>query len=477
MFDPYRSAADIAADVQTGALDPLDVVDATLDRIDDRRDRTNAFITVLDEDARERAEAVRNAVEAGEELPLAGVPVGMKDLAERKAGVPATEGFPALSDNVATETSETIRRLEAAGAIVVGTTNTPALGHTVRTLNDLVGPTGTPFDPDYNAGGSSGGSGAALADGLCTLATGSDVGGSLRNPASCCGVVAVKPSAGVVPSASPQNAFGHHSPVSVRGPMARDIDSLARMLDVMAGAASVDPFAIPADREYKAAAEPTDPATLDLAYSPGLDLFPIDPTVRASIETTLDELEGEGATVDRISIDGPDRHTVNQTYKLTSTTYFARSMEALRRETGIDLMAEYQDDLPDVLVAMVEVGRSHDMSEYAMADFPRTALYHAIEAVFEEYDALVCPTLATPPLTHDEPIPEEIDGVETHGMPTDWATGWVFNLTGHPVVNVPAEPVNGLPVGMQVVGPTFSEPRLLGIAATVEEIAPWSYPQ
>ena len=476
MADQYRSAVEIAADVNAGETDPVAVADAAIERIEERNDVTNAIVTVIAEEAREQAREVRERVEAGEDLPLAGVPLGIKDLGDTKEGVVHTRGLAPLAEDVAEETALTVRRLEEAGAVPVGTTNTPALGHTVRTVNDVVGPTGTPFDPERNAGGSSGGSAAALADGLVALATGSDVGGSLRNPAACCNVVSVKPTHGLVPNGSDLNGFHGHTPVSVRGPMARDTQSLGRMLDVMAGTDAIDPFSVPATDDYEAAADPHDPADLELAYSPGLDLFPVAPETRESIESTLDDLESEGATVEDVSLDTPDRHTVNETYMTTVTAYFAETVEELNRDLGYDLLEEHADEVPDQLAEIVEVGQSHDITAYTNTNFPRTALYRAVQDVVDDYDALVCPTVATPPLTHDEPFPTEIDGVETEGMPTDWAMAWVFNLTGHPVVNVPADLADGLPVGMQVVGPTFSEADLLGVAATVEAVSPWSYP-
>ena len=476
MVAHYRSAVDIAADVNAGETDPVEVVDTAIERIEERNDVTNAFVTVIAEEARAQATEVRERVEAGEELPLAGVPLGIKDLGDTKEGVVHTMGLAPLAENVADETALTVRRLEEAGAVPVGTTNTPALGHTVRTVNDVVGPTGTPFDPERNAGGSSGGSGAALADGLVALATGSDVGGSLRNPAACCNVVSVKPTHGLVPNGSDLNGFHGHTPVSVRGPMARDTQSLGRMLDVLAGVDPIDPFSVPATDDYEAATEPRDPADLELAYSPGLDLFPVAPETRESIESTLDDLETAGATVEAVELDTPDRHTVNETYMTTVTAYFAETVAELNRDLGYDLLEEHADEVPDQLQEIVEVGESHDITAYTNSNFPRTDLYRAVQRAVEDYDALVCPTVATPPLTHDEPFPPEIDGVETEGMPTDWAMAWVFNLTGHPVVNVPADLADGLPVGMQVVGPTFSEADLLGVAATVEEVSPWSYP-
>lgn len=472
----FASAVEVADGVCSGEYDPVDVVESFLERIDSRNDVTNAFVTVLEDGARERAREVRERVAAGEDLPLAGVPVAVKDLTETKAGVPNTKGLAPLADNVAGETSVTVRRLEAAGAVVVGTTNTPELGHSVRTTNELQGPTGTPFDPDRNAGGSSGGSAAVLADGCCALATGSDVGGSLRTPAACCGVVSVKPSFGLVPRGSRVNGYRGHTPVGVVGPMARDVESLALMLDVLAGPDRVDPFSVPTPTTYRPAASPTDPAELTLAYSPDLEMFAVDPSVRAAVEETLSDLEAAGATVEAVSLDAPAGGELTHAYGLQVTTFFAAAVAELNAEHGFDLLADHADAVPTELRTLVSMGQSHDAADVAGTDLPRTDLYHAVEEAIEGYDALVCPTLATLPLTHEEPIPPEIDGQPTGGVPTAWTLAWPFNMTGHPVVNVPATTTDGLPVGMQVVGPTYSEPRLLGVAAAVESVSGWSYP-
>lgn len=475
----FESAASIAEGVRAGEYDPLEVVETFLDRIDERNDVTNAYVTVLDEKARNRAREIRDRVEAGEadELPLAGVPVAMKDLSETKAGVPNTKGLQPLSENVSEETSVTIRRLEKAGAVIVGTTNTPELGHTPITDNELQGPTATPFDPERNAGGSSGGSAAALADGLCALATGSDVGGSLRNPAACCGIVSVKPTMGLVPRGNRVNGFRGHTPIGVLGPMARDVESLGLLLDVLAGKDGIDPFSVPKQTEYRAAAaDPTDLSDVSVAYSPDLEVFAVEPEIRDSVASTLDALESAGATVEEVTLDTPPKGELTHAYSLAVTTFFSTAVAEIDEALGIDLLGEHADEVPTDLQTLVSMGKSHDVAEYSKADFPRTDLYHAVESVLAEYDALACPTLATLPLELQPTFPQEIDGEATGGMPTSWMLAWPFNMTGHPVVNVPAEPVDGLPVGMQLVGETFSEPALLGIARAIEETAPWAYP-
>jgi Asp-tRNA(Asn)/Glu-tRNA(Gln) amidotransferase A subunit family amidase len=476
-MDVFESATDIAESVRSGERDPVEVIDTYLERIEETGDRTNAYVTVLDEKARKAARQVRKRVENGEDLPLAGVPVAVKDLSETKEGVQNTKGLAPFADNVADETSVTVRRLEEAGAVVVGTTNTPELGYTVRTDNELQGPTATPFDLDRNAGGSSGGSAAALADGLCALATGSDVGGSLRNPASCCGVVSVKPSHGVVPRGSSVNGFRGHTPVGVLGPMARDVEGVASMLDVLAGKDDVDPFSVPKHVSYTNAVDDApEAADLSLAYSPDLDLFAVAPEVRETVESALSRLEEAGATVERVELDTPEFGSLTYAYTLAVTTFFATSVAEIDEKHGIDLIDDHGDELPRDLHTLVETGRTNDIGAYTEADFVRTELFREVEDVVSRYDALVCPTLATPPLTHDEPIPTEIDGETTNGLPTSWMLSWIFNMTGHPVVNLPAGETEGLPVGAQFVGGTYEETELLGVARAAEQEIEWTYP-
>jgi Asp-tRNA(Asn)/Glu-tRNA(Gln) amidotransferase A subunit family amidase len=478
-IDLHRSATDLATAVRAGDVSPVDLVEASLDRIEALNDRTNAFVNVLHEAARERAAAAERAVDAGEDLgALHGVPVAIKDLSYTKAGVPNTAGIAALEDNVATETSVAVQRLEDAGAIVVGTTNTPELGHTPRTYNELQGPTGTPFDPERNAGGSSGGSAAALGEGLVPLATGSDVGGSLRTPASCCGVASVKPTHGLIPREARPNAFGSHTPFGVLGPMARSVEDLGLLLEVMAGRDDRDPFSVPKPDRYDDVS-PADPEGLRLAHSPTLETFAVDEAVREVVADALGTVEDAGATVDPAELDGPDRGDLTYAYGVAATVHFAVVADAVQHEHGLGFTGDDADAVSDTFVQTLAMGRGYDATTYRETDEVRTALYDAVESALSGYDALVCPTLATPTLSHDEPFPTEIDGQNVSGLPMDWMLSWVFNMTGHPVVNVPAGLVDGLPVGMQLVGPRYSESRLLDVAALFERENPWAgaYPR
>jgi len=478
MTASFRSAAELADAIRRGEASPVGLVETYLDRIEARNDELNAFVTVLPERARERAAEAEQAIEEGADLPpLHGVPVAIKDMHQRIEGVPHTMGLAPLADNVATSTSAVVERLEAAGAVVLGTTNTPELGHTMRTYNELVGPTPTPFDPDgeSNAGGSSGGSAAALAADLCALATGSDVGGSLRIPAACCGVVSVKPTLGLVPQDGRPDGFRSHTPVGVIGPLARTVEDAGLVLSVMVGRDDADPLTVdePADDYAAAASDPAEEGSV--AYSPDVGAFPVDPAVRDICDEAVDAFADAGLDTAGVDLGGPGKGDLKYAYGVEATPLFAARAARLEDEHGLDLTGADTDRVSDSLVRTIQLGQGHDAKAYLETNRVRTALYDAVEAVLADHDALVCPVTATPPLTHDEPYPTKIDGEPTGGLPMDWGLAWPFNMTGHPVVTVPAGLTDdGLPVGLQVVGGRFAEADLLSVAAALEREHPWA---
>jgi amidase len=478
--DTFQSAADIARQVRAGDRSAVDIVEPFLDRITERGDATNAFVTVLAGRARERAADIDEQVERGEDPgPLAGVPLAVKDLTESIEGVRHTYGLAPLADNVAERTTVTVRRLEDAGAVVVGTTNTPELGHTPLTYNELQGPTATPFDLERNAGGSSGGSAAALADGLTVLATGSDVGGSLRNPASCCGVVSVKPSFGLVPKETRPDAFYSHSPFGVLGPMARSVADVGLMLEVLAGQDDVDPFSVPNSSDYAAAAAGGVPASeFEVGYSADLDRFAVEESVRDACREAADALADAGADVEDATVGGPPKGDMTFDYGKQATVYFATIADRLEDEhPDLDIEGEHAGEVSPTLLNTLGMGRGHGADDFMDANVGRTAFYDAVEDALDGRDALAVPVLATPPLPLESDFPNEIDGENVAGLPMDWMLSWPFNMSGHPVVTVPAGLTDdGLPVGLQLVGHRYDEERLLSLAAAYEDANPWSYP-
>lgn len=272
----YTPATELAARIRRRDLSPAEVVDAS------RNGEINAYVTVLWEEARDAERVVGSGAALG---PLHGVPVAIKDLFDYKAGVRNTYGSKPLADYVPDRDATYVERLENAGAIVLGKTNTPEFGHKATTDNLLFGPTSTPFAPGKNAGGSSGGSAAAVADGLAAIAQGSDAGGSIRIPASFCGVYGLKTSFGRVAAATRPDAFLPHTPFSHSGPLTRSVEDAALMLGVMAGPHTRDPFSIPYDGTDYLAATHRSVEGLRIAYSPNFDVFSVQEGVEAIVNS------------------------------------------------------------------------------------------------------------------------------------------------------------------------------------------------
>jgi Asp-tRNA(Asn)/Glu-tRNA(Gln) amidotransferase A subunit family amidase len=475
---PFASAAELARGIRAGERSPVAVVDAYLDRIAQRNDVTNAYVTVIEEDARERARDIEAAIDRGADPgPLAGVPVALKDLFGFKAGVPATMGSAAVGEFVPDESAVVTERLEEAGAIVLGTTNAPEFGHKLVTENPLHGRTGTPFDPERTSGGSSGGSAAAVADGLAAFAQGSDTGGSIRVPAACCGVFGIKPSFGRVPTALRPDAFGMATPFSSAGPLARTVEDAALALDVFAGPHPSDPYSLPEpNTSYRGA---TEQRTNDLAvtYSPDLGLFDVAERVREVLDDAVADLAGVVERVERR--DPPHEGTLSDLrYAFTqqTTVLFASLVDGLEADGKIG--EGDRERLMPSTATLISIGEDSDALGYKRADRPRTGFYDAVESVFAEYDLLVSATAAVPPFEHGRDGPAEIDGESVDNPVVDWCLTWPFNLTGHPVASVPAGFVDGLPVGLQIVGQRYAEETVLAASAALERARPWqdAYP-
>jgi len=470
--DPcLASAVELAKAIRTGERSPVDVVEAHLERIEARDGAINAYVTVTAEEARAAAEEAERAVEAGESLgSLHGVPVAIKDL-EDVAGTRTTSGSLLFEDNVSEGTEPFAERLLDAGAIVLGKTNTPEFGLGCTTNNRVAGETHTPFDTSRNAGGSSGGAGAALAAGMVPLAQGSDTGGSIRTPASFCGVYGIKPTFGRVPRVSRPDAFEAHTPFSHVGPMARTVDDAALMLDVMAGPHPDDPFSLPeTDDDYLGA---TDRGIegLDVAYSPDLGTYPVEPEVAEVVADAVDAFEECGAAVETVDVDlGCEQSDVLEAFYTFARVRWQSLFDALERQ-GFDPRGADRDRLRPVVVETILDGPEPTTREYKRADRTRTRVYDGLQDVFEEYDLLVSPTLSVLPFPDGEE-PTEVDGVEV-----DPLRGWVltqpYNMSGHPAASLPAGFVDGLPVGMQVAGRRYDEETVLAASAAFERERPW----
>lgn len=464
------SASSIARRIREGELSPVEVVDAHLERVHERKDRTNAFVTVTEDLARESAAAAEAAIEAGEPLgPLHGVPIAVKDL-DDVAGVRTTSGSLLYQDRVADENSPFVERLREAGAIVIGKTNTPEFGLGTTTDNRVAGPTSTPFDADRVSGGSSGGAAAALGDHLVPLAPGSDAGGSIRIPASFCGVYGLKPTYGLIPNIDRPNGFVSHTPFTHNGPLTRTVEDAALALDVMAGLHPRDPFSVPAEDDYQDAVN-RNIDDLSIALSPDLGVYPVEPAVRETIEDAVSVFEAAGATVETVDPEfDHDRGEILDAYYTMARVRWQSLFDTLEDE-GFDPRGEDRDRLRPYLVDLVMDAAAPTTREYKRADAVRTDVFDALQDLFSEYDLLVSATLATTAFPHNQE-PTSIDGVDIEPL-RGWVLTQPYNFSGHPAASVPAGFVDGLPVGLQIAGQRFDESAVIAASAVVERHRSW----
>ncbi|WP_266081345.1 amidase [Haladaptatus caseinilyticus] len=482
----YKSAAEIATQVRQCEVSPVEITECFLERIDRRNDELNAYVAVGKDKARERAKALERTAERGGRLgPLAGVPIALKDLDAFKKGLPQMFGSVAFQDNIADFDSTFVERLEDAGAVILGTTNTPEFGHKGTTDNHLFGATKNPFNLDRNAGGSSGGSAAAVADGLATLAHGGDAGGSLRIPASFCGVYTIKPTFRRVASVDRPNGFGaangnfvHH------GPIARSVRDAALMLDVMSGPHPRDPLSLPDDGiDYLQATDDSIDG-YKIAYTPDFGIFPVEKQVRTAAENAVSVFVEEGATVEPIEVEiGKSHRELTEVWLSLTAVSFATMNGNLQRDYGVNLLEDHQDDLADEVIQLIRDGQDVTASEYIRMQRHQTDVFDAIEDVFEDYDLLVSPTLACLPVENAE-RGQTLGPTEIEGVPVDPTIGWcmtyLLNFTGHPAASLPGEFTDsGLPVGLQIAGPRFAEDDILAASAAFERARPWmeAYPR
>jgi Asp-tRNA(Asn)/Glu-tRNA(Gln) amidotransferase A subunit family amidase len=361
----YRSATAIAAATRKGERSALSVIEATFDRIEAHNEATNAFCTVVPDRAREAAREVDRAIEAGEAVgPLAGVPVAVKDLID-VAGVRTTYGSNAFAEHTPEESVLIVSRLEAAGAVIVGKTNTSEFGRKPMTSNLLFGTTSNPWNTDRTAGGSSGGSAAALANGLVPLALGTDAAGSLRIPSSVCGTYALVSDFGRVargPASTRNDAFVPIQPYGHVGPMSRTVEDTALALDVLAGPHPADPYSLP----ERSAAEPYremvrsvgDDRPLDgfdIAYSPDLGIGRYEERVESTVAGAVEAFRAAGADVTRIkSVFGDSWETLFDALSTLLQVRYAGLYDDLRRNAGIDLL----DPDPETELRTISVVRA-----------------------------------------------------------------------------------------------------------------------
>ena len=457
----FMTASELASAVRKKILSPLEIVKALLVRIEKINPRVNAYCTVASEMALEAAKKSEEEVMRGGDIrPLHGVPVSIKDLT-LTAGIRTTFGSKIFEHHVPEEDALCVQRLKAAGAIVMGKTNTPEFGAGANTYNALFGATRNPWKLSHTCGGSSGGAAVALACGLGPLATGSDLGGSLRIPASFCGVVGFRTSPGLIPI---YPSFLGWDSLAVEGPMARTMGDTALMLSVMAGQDDRSPISFPADgRAFLSAVERPDIRGLKVAWSPDLKVAPVDREVQTVAAAAARRFTELGCIVEQ---DEPDFSRVREIIHVTR----ALRMVSLHAEK----LEKWRAQMNPNLVGNIEQGFSLTAKQVGEAEKERTALYQRVRQFFERYDLLLTPTVAIPPFPVEISYPAEINGQPMQSY-IDWVLPtYAVTLTGLPAVSIPCGfTAEGFPVGLQIVGRRLAETTVIRAAAAFEALAPW----
>ena len=452
----FMTATDLAQQIRRKELSVTEVMTAHLAQIERLNPTVNAIPTLLPEQALEQARRADETL-AGDEAvgPLFGLPIAHKDLTPTK-GIRTTFGSPIFADFVPDQDGLIVERLKKAGAITIGKTNVPEFGAGSQTFNPVFGATLNPYDLSKTCGGSSGGAAAALACGMQPLADGSDMGGSLRNPANYCNVVGFRVSAGRVPSWPSLAGWGN---LSVQGPMARTVTDVALMLGAIAGPDRRSPIAIrepgdifhrPLGRDFKG---------VRVAWSRDLGGLPVDPRVTAALEAQRTVFEDLGCIVEEIE---PDLSGADEVFKVLRAWAF----ELARHE----LLAKHRDQIKDTVIWNIEMGQQLSGPDIGRAEVKRTEIFHRFRQFMAQYEFLLAPVNQVPPFAVQQPYISEINGQEMETY-IDWMQScYNITVTGAPAISVPCGfTPEGLPVGVQMIGRYQDDFGVLQLAHAFEQ--------
>ncbi len=472
------SAAALGAAVGKGTLSPTQVVDYFARRIETRNPSLNAFVYTRFDHARAAAKALEARLARGENPgPFAGVPFGLKDFLPSKRGWTNSHGGVRSLIREDPFDSEFCRAMEAAGGIAVGKTNAPAFAFRGTCDNKLYGPTSTPFDLRYNSGGSSGGSAAAVADGLVPIAEGSDGGGSIRIPAAWCGLFGFKASVGTIPSVCRPDAWAATHPYCFNGGLTRTVEDSAVLLNYMARFDPRDPLSLEQPHVDFTREMHRPLKGWKIAWTPDFDAFPVEPEVARIAEAAALRFREAGATVEQVHF--RLTHTSNQLAEAWCRAICVDTAIELEldRRRGFDLVRDHSQELPRAFIDWNAKTAQGGILDYYAFNLIRTELYDALQDVFAEYDLLLSPTTVCLPVPNagdrDTMGPRFVNGVGMEPL-IGFCETFLANFTGHPAASVPAGlSAGGLPVGLQMIGRRFHDGDLFAAAHTFEQLQPW----
>lgn len=450
------SAVELRRLIGARQVSPVELLQACIDRIEAVNPYVNAITATAYDEARAMARAAERAVMQGEPLGLLhGLPLGVKDL-EPTAGLLTTYGSAIYRGHVPEHDIELVARLRRAGAIVTAKTNVPEMGAGANSRNTVWGATGNPFDPNLNAGGSSGGSAAALACDMLPVCTGSDTGGSLRIPAAKCGVVGLRPSPGVVPSVRKPLGW---TPISVVGPMGRTVADACLQLAATAGMHAGDPLSYPLDPLSFLRPDTADLGTLRVAYTEDFGVCAVDNGIRTVFREKIAAMRHLFAACDPVALDLGDAH---------------RCFDVLRAEAFVAGVGDAYDKDPDSLGpnsrANYEMGAAMSLKDSAWAQAEQTRLLKRFQDIYRDYDLVLSPTTPVSPFPWTQLYADTINGERQENYYRWLALTYVVTLTTHPAIALPCgRDHRGMPFGLQVVGRFRGDHALLGAAQAMEQ--------
>lgn len=449
------SAIELVERIGHGEVSVAEIAEATLARVRDYNPALNAIVTLNPDFAEDARAADRRLAAGGKTRPLEGVPFVVKDTIATK-GLRTTFGSVTQEHNVPDVDAISVERLRAAGALLLGKSNTPEFATDINTTNKIFGLTRNPADLNVSAGGSSGGSASAVAASMAPIALGTDHGGSIRIPAAWCGVCGLRPSPGRV--AVWREDFGWDTLVAhVEGPIARTVADLGAMMSVLAGQDDRDPSSLPSEsHDYAVAAMRPEFSGRKIAYSADLNkLFPVDPEIETATRAAARVFEDMGCVVEEASFDASDLGEI-----IAGTRGFAlvaRFADLAEHAGGI---------MSSQLVGQVSDGLRQDLRTLAKAERRRTAYWHRIRTFFEHYEFLLTPTVGAPPFVIDQPLPTEVGGRSVKRYYDVFLATYAFSVVGLPTVSVPCGfTTDGLPIGLQIAGRRLRDDSVLRAAS------------
>lgn len=474
------SASELGDKVTRKELSPVEVIEYFSDRIEKRNNRINAFTYTKTDEAIKEAKALEKRILSGENVgPFAGVPVALKDFLPSKKGWTNSHGGVQSLIRVDDADSVFYSGAKKAGAIAIGKTNAPAFAFRGTCDNTMYGPTCNPFNPAYNSGGSSGGSAAAVADGLILIGEGTDGGGSIRIPASWCNLFGFKASVGTIPSICRPDGWMATHPYCFDGALTKTVKDSALMLNYMAKYDSRDPLSL--DHGYRDFTElmKKDIKDFRIAYTDDFDVFTVDSEVAQIVRSSAERLKETGAVVEKVNFNFKhSQMDFANLWCLSICIDTAIDMELWKKD-GYDLIRDHSDEVPSDFIYWNKKALESTILDYRYFNELRTEILDAQQDIFDKYDIIISPVTICPPVLNtddgDTKGPLELNGRKIEPL-IGFCETFFENFTGNPAASIPAGfTANGLPVGMQIIGKKFRDEEVFAVANAFEQIQPWDY--